>query len=85
MRDLSQSTRRVLKAYLKAVEVQAELLMRRKPPLISAGDYEGDLIDAGARLATAFVRRNQFCRARRAGNQRNRTRCLPKATPESAS
>jgi hypothetical protein len=61
MKGLSPAMRRTLKAYLKAVEVQAELLMRRKLPMISAGDYEGDMIDGGARLATAFVRRNQFC------------------------
>lgn len=62
---LSPAMRRVLQAYLKAVEVQAELAMCRKPPVLSAGDYEGDMIGAGAQLATAFLRRHQFCKLHR--------------------
>jgi hypothetical protein len=73
---LAPSVRQTLKAYLTAVEVQAELLMRSEPPMVSAGDYEGDMIDAGARLATAFVRRNQFCVL-----HRHRPRPVPEKEP----
>lgn len=56
-KPLDETELRTLEAYLSVVREQAKRYLLEGHPVLRPGDLEGDLIHAGAFLATSFVHR----------------------------